>query len=106
MSILCVLGVPHTPKALRITAQGCRISGYPGGEGPDGSTLTGLRRAGLSPIRARHGAATRAQPLWGRVFWRFFTQGRRAARQPWAVVHNAFGVSTTMSTAEPIYFGR
>ena len=28
--ILLVLAVPHTPKALRVKAQGCRISGYPG----------------------------------------------------------------------------
>ncbi|HEX7409254.1 MAG TPA: hypothetical protein VF515_16615 [Candidatus Binatia bacterium] len=30
ISIAWVLAVPHTPKALRITAQGCRSSGYPG----------------------------------------------------------------------------
>jgi hypothetical protein len=56
ISISWLLGVWHTPKALRITAQGCRISGYPGRKGPDGSTLTGLRSAAsrrFSHVRLR-----------------------------------------------------
>jgi hypothetical protein len=49
-TILFVRGVEHTPRALRIGAQGCRVSGYPGYRRLNNHTLKGLRRAGVSML--------------------------------------------------------
>ena len=68
-----------TPKVLGNTAQGCRLAATLGRRCISFSTPKGLRSteaAGRNPFRVET----------------LVDHGPRVASQPWAVLHNAFGV--------------
>ena len=76
-------------RACNRIAQGCRLSGYPGGKGRKNNTPTGFRRGDAvlrNPFRVEIVGCGRYPKV-------------AAARQPWAIIHNPFGIKI----ASPVY---